>query len=333
MNKERKDGKFMEKLATFIVDKRKAFYLLFILAIIYSLISIPKVKINQDISSYLPDDTETRIGINTMEDEFETFADAQFMISNISYDIAEKIAEHIKTMPAVLRVTFENSKKYYNGSSALIIVSFDANKTNELVNQTVLDIKEYLKDYDLYTVSEVGDDFSEVLKQEMSIILLLSVIVIVAVLIFTSKSYLEIFVFLIVFAVAGALNMGTNFWFGEISFVTNSIAIILQLALAVDYAIILCHRFMEELERYIAHDAIIKALSKAIIEISSSSLTTISGLIALTTMQFGIGMDMGAVLIKGILFSLITVFLLMPGLLLMMSRGIEKTRHKTSCLA
>ncbi len=318
----------MEKVATFIVDKRKAFYLLFILSIIYSIISIPKVKINQDISTYLPDETETRVGLKIMEKEFKTFGSAQIMISNISYAQADKIAQHIDELPHVLRISFENTEKYYMNSSALIIVSFDNVADDPDVLATMQYIKDYLKDYDIYVVSEVGDDFSKILEAEMRVILIIAAIIIVGVLIFTSKSYLEILVFIIVFAVAGVLNMGTNYWFGEISFVTKSIAIILQLALAVDYAIILCHRFTEELEHYDARNAIIQSLSKAIIEISSSSLTTISGLLALTTMQFEIGMDMGTILIKGILFSLITVFLLMPGLLLMFSKGIEKTQHK-----
>ena len=158
--------------------------------------------------------------------------------------------------------------------------------------------------------------------------MLIAVVVVVAVLLTTSKSYMELVVFVIVFVVAAILNMGTNYLLKEISFVTNSIAVILQLALAVDYAIILCHRYMEERDTLPAREADIKALSKAIIEISSSSLTTVSGLVALTTMQFKIGADIGIVLIKSIICSLTTVFLLMPGLLMMFNRSIERTRHR-----
>ncbi len=328
MNKENNTPSIMERIAEFIVDKRKAFYLIFILACVYSIISIPKVKINDEISSYLPESTETRIGLNIMENQFTTFANAQIMISNITYEKALEIKEYIEEQNAVLRVTFENKSSYYDKSSALIIVAFDDVKDDPEVLETMEKIKKHLEGYDVYIVSEVGDDFSKVLEAEMRVILILASIVIVAVLIFTSKSYAELIAFFVVFAVAGLLNMGTNYWFGEISFVTKSIAIILQLALAVDYAIILSHRFMEEMETHSPHNAMVKALSKAIIEISSSSLTTISGLLALTTMQFKIGLDMGTILIKGILFSLLTVFLLMPGLLLMLSSWIEKSRHR-----
>ena len=122
--------------------------------------------------------------------------------------------------------------------------------------------------------------------------------------------------------------MGTNYWFGTISSITNSIAVVLQLALAIDYAIILCDRFMEEHETLDAEEAVKVALSKAIPEISSSSLTTISGMVAMMFMQFRLGYDMGIILVKAIILSLISVFFLMPGVLLIFAKGIDKTHHK-----
>ena len=146
------------------------------------------------------------------------------------------------------------------------------------------------------------------LDKDMVMILLLAGVVIVAVLLFTSTTYAEIPVYLMTFIAAAILNKGTNFLFGTISFVTNSIAVVLQLALAVDYAIILAHRFMEEHEDKDAREAVIVALSKAIPEIAGSSLTTIGGLIAMTFMQYKMGPDMGIVLIKAIILSLCAVF-------------------------
>jgi predicted RND superfamily exporter protein len=141
--------------------------------------------------------------------------------------------------------------------------------------------------------------------------------------------YFEVVIFGIVFAVAAVMNMGTNFWLGEISSITNSIAVILQLVLAIDYAIIFIHRYQDEVAKNPnVKAALIEALSKAILEISSSSLTTISGLIALTMMQFRLGYDMGIVLTKGIVCSLITVFLLMPGLIMLFPRQLKKTAHR-----
>lgn len=158
----------------------------------------------------------------------------------------------------------------------------------------------------------------------------LAAVVIMAVLLFTSRSYFEVVIFLIVFSVAALLNMGTNFWLGEISSITNSIAVILQLALAIDYAIIFSHRYQDEIDRFpTEREALIEALSKSIVEISSSSLTTISGLVALMLMQFRLGYDLGLVLSKGILCSLITVFLLMPGLIASFFRPLRRTTHKS----
>ena len=128
--------------------------------------------------------------------------------------------------------------------------------------------------------------------------------------------------------VKALLNMGTNFLLGTISFISNSVTIVLQLALAIDYAIILCHRYTEERENLPAREATITALSKAIPEISSSSLTTVSGLLALAFMQFKIGEDLAVVLIKAIILSLLSVFTLMPGLIMVFSKWMDKTVHK-----
>lgn len=162
----------------------------------------------------------------------------------------------------------------------------------------------------------------------MLIVDLIAVAIIIAVLLITSRTYAEIPVLLLTFGSAALLNMGTNYMMGEISFVTNSIAIVLQLALAIDYAIILCHRFTDEHEDKSAREAAIAALGKAIPEISASSLTTISGLLALTFMQYRLGGDIGAVLIKAIFLSMLSVFLLMPGLLVIFAPLIDKTHHR-----
>ena len=187
-----------------------------------------------------------------------------------------------------------------------------------------------MADYDVYVSTEVGSEESsaESLAKDMNIILVLAVVVIVAVLLLSTKAYLQIPVLLITFGVAAILNMGTNYWFGTISSITNSIAVVLQLALAIDYAIILCDRFMEEHETLDAEEAVKVALSKAIPEISSSSLTTISGMVAMMFMQFRLGYDMGIILVKAIILSLISVFFLMPGVLLIFAKGIDKTHHK-----
>lgn len=327
MSEERKSEDFMLKLARFIVDKRKAFYLVFLAAVLFCAASVSKVHVNNDITSYLPADTETRRGLTLMEEEFTTLGSGQFMLTNVTYDEADQVAKEIEHIDGVSGVEFDDTEKHYTGSSALITVTFDGEKDDPVALQAMDHLKSILTPYDTYIYSEVGLDTSAQLQSEMGIILVIAAIVIVIVLLFTSKSYMEVPVYVIVFGVAAVLNMGTNYWFGEVSYITNSVAIVLQLALAIDYAIIFCHRYMEERETKPAREADIAALSKAIVEISSSSLTTISGMIALMLMQFRIGFDMGAVMSKGIICSMLTVFLLMPGLLMLFSNGIERTRH------
>lgn len=327
MSEERKSEDFMLKLARFIVDKRKAFYLVFLAAVLFCAASVSKVHVNNDITSYLPADTETRRGLTLMEEEFTTLGSGQLMLTNVTYDEADQVAKEIEHIDGVSGVEFDDTEKHYTGSSALITVTFDGEKDDPVALQAMDHLKSILAPYDTYIYSEVGLDTSAQLQSEMGIILVIAAIVIVIVLLFTSKSYMEVPVYVIVFGVAAVLNMGTNYWFGEVSYITNSVAVVLQLALAIDYAIIFCHRYMEERETKPAREADIAALSKAIVEISSSSLTTISGMIALMLMQFRIGFDMGAVMSKGIICSMLTVFLLMPGLLMLFSNGIERTRH------
>ena len=325
---ENKSNNFMKSVATFIVDKRKAIYLVFIAAFIFCLLSINKVKVNNDITSYLPADTETRRGLTVMEDEFVTYATAQVMVNNITYERAKEIGDKIEELDGVGMFQFDDTDTHYKDNSALYTVQFEGAIKDEVSENAMKEIKSILEGYDTYILSEVGNDVVAMLAHEMSIILAIAAVVIFLVLTFTSKTYFEVVVFVIVFAVSAVFNMGTNYWFGEISFITNSISVVLQLALAIDYAIIFCHRYMEEKTRLPAREADIEALSKAIIEISSSSLTTISGLVALMLMQLRIGFDMGIVLSKGILCSLLTVFLLMPGLIMLFNRQIEKTRHR-----
>lgn len=319
----------MLKLARFIVDKRKAFYLIFLASFIFCAVSISKVHVNDDITTYLPAHTETRRGLTLMDEEFITLGSANIMVSNITYDAAYNLSLKIEKIPGVSSVEFDDTQDHYHDSAALFSVSFDGEEDDPDTAAVLLQVEQLLEGYDYYPSTTVGRDESASLQQEMTVILAIAAVVIVVVLLFTSKSYMEVPVYLIVFATAAVLNMGTNFIFGTISFITNSIAIVLQLAMAIDYAIIFCHRYMEERDNGLdAREADIAALSKAIIEISSSSLTTISGLVALMLMQLRIGFDMGIVLTKGIIFSMLCVFLLMPGLLMLFSGPIERTRHR-----
>lgn len=322
-------GSFMQKVAAVIVDRKTFFFLAFIVMAVFCAFSRNWVNVNDDITSYLAKDTETRRGLDIMESEFTTFATANVMVSSITYDAAAKLAPQIEVINGVHSVEFDDTEDHYKNASALFAVTFDGDTTSEVSEKAMDEIKSLLADYDTYISSEVGNPLEQTIKSEMVVVLGIAVFIIIAVLLFTSKTYMEIPVLLITFGAAALLNMGTNYWFGTISYVTDSIAVVLQLALAIDYAIILCHRYTEEREHLEARDAAVAALSKAIPEISASSLTTISGLAALTLMHFRLGYDMGIVLIKAIVMSMLSVFLLMPGLLVLFSKLIDKTHHRS----
>ena len=329
MENEKPKGNGMEKLATFIVDKRNLFFLLYIFALIFCAIATGWVKVEDDITTYLPDTTETRQGLTVMNDNFVTYGTANVMVSNITYDTALEIQEQLEDIDGVTTVDFDDTDEHYTNASALFSVSFDGEVGDAHAEQALQEIRDKLEGtYDTSIYSEVGYDSSADLQSEMVVIVIIAAIIIVLVLTLTSRSYAEVPVLIMTFGAAALLNMGTNFLCGTISFISNSVTVILQLALAIDYAIILCHRFSDEHETMPTREACIAALSKAIPEISSSSLTTISGLAALAFMHFGIGRDLATVLIKAILFSLLSVFTLMPGLLVLFSKLIDKTRHK-----
>jgi len=319
---------FMMKMATFIVDKRNLFFLLYVFAIIFCIFSMNWVEVENDVTTYLSDDTETKQGLTVMNDNFIAFGTARVMVSNITYETAEEIFDILTEIEGVDMVTFDDSEDHFRNATALYDVNFGGGAMEEDSLRAMAEIREKLGKYDLSIDSLVGYDENAMLDQEMTTILVVAVVIILVVLTLTSRSYAEVPVLLITFGVAALINMGTNFLCGKISFISDSIAVVLQLALAIDYAIILCHRYSDEHETKNAREACITALSKSIPEISASSLTTISGLAALGFMEFAIGLDMSIVLMKSILLSLLSVFTLMPGLLLLFDPLIERTKHR-----
>ncbi len=327
MSKQKSGGLF-EQIATFIVDKRSLFFLLYIFAFIFCMFSAGWVQVENDVTTYLPEGTETRLGIEAMNRNFVTTGMARIMVSNVTYETALDLSEKIAQVDQVVMVTFNDSEDHYKNAAAVFDVNLKGATNAPETIGAMEEIRSLLSGYDTYVDTLVGYDENAMLATEMATILLVGVVIIIAVLISTSRAYMEVVVLLMTFGAAAILNVGTNFLCGKISFISNSIAVVLQLALAIDYAIILCHRFTDEHETKNARDSAILALSKAIPEISASSLTTVSGLAALGFMEFAIGLDMAIVLIKSILLSMLSVFTLMPGLLVLFCPLLDKTRHK-----
>ena len=319
----------LEKVATTIVDRRNLLFLFFIILIVFSLFSMSWVEVEDDIVYYLDKDSNTRKGITIMDEEFTTFGMANIMVSNISYINGEEIAQLIEKVNGVDSVIFENTEAHYKNSSALFVAMFEREETDPVTLTAMDEIREIVQPYDSSISTTIGFNMADQLMKDMTLVGIVASIIILLVLIFTSNSYAEIPILLATFGVAALLNMGTNFLLGKISFISNSVGVILQLALAIDYAIILTHRFTEERELLPARDAAIAALTKAIPEISSSSLTTMAGLAALAFMKFGIGLDLAMVMIKAIMLSMLAVFTLMPGLLVITSNLMDKTTHRS----
>ena len=327
--KEKDDASFMVKVATFIVDKRNLFFLIFGIAIIFSLVSSSWVKVENALSAYLPDSTETSKGLSRMENEFITYGSAKIMVTNITYETACEISDMIEDMDSVVMLTFDDTSEHYNNFSALYDVTFNYPETDDRALEALSELEDKLSGYDIYVSTTMGDASAEQIESEMSVITVLVAIIVVTVLLLTSQTWAEVPVLLLTFVASMLITNGTNFIMGTISFVSNSVTVVLQLALSIDYAIIFCNRYKEEHERLPIREADIVALSKAIPEIASSSLTTIGGLVAMMFMQFGIGRDMALCLIRAIFLSLLSVFLLMPGLLMLFGKLMDKTRHKS----
>ena len=327
-NEPQKEG-LMTKVATFIVDKRNLFFLLTILSVIFTMFSRNWVEVENDMASYLPPASETRQGLDVMEEQFITFGTARVMVSNITLDTAWDLGSRLSKLEGVQSIAFDDTADHYAHASALYEITFDFDEKDQACLDTLETVKSKLSGYDVYVSTSLGNTQGDIIEAEVNVIMVYVAIIILVVLLLTSQTYAEVPVLLLTFVSAMIMNLGTNFLLGKISFVSNSVTSILQLALSLDYAIILCNRFKDEHQALPIREATIVALSKAIPEIGASSLTTIGGLVAMMFMQFRIGPDMAICLIKSILFALLAVFVVMPGLLVLFGPLMDRTRHRS----
>ena len=177
------DSNFMTKLATFIVDKKTLFFLLYIFAVIFCAFSSGWVNVENDVTTYLPEDTETRQGIVAMNDNFTTFATAKIMVSNVTYETAEELSKQIEDVEGVSMVTFDDTPDHYTNASALFDISFDGVVSDEISKQALSDVEALMDGYDYCVYSDVGYDENATLQGEMSVILIIAVVIIIVVLI------------------------------------------------------------------------------------------------------------------------------------------------------
>ncbi len=306
---------------------------LFAVAAVLSAITMGKVAINYNLADYLGKDTQTKIALDIIEDKFGTTGNLQVMAKNVSEETADEIRDKIENVKNVLNVNFDKyDEAYYKDGNALYVVIIDGDDYSDNAKQVTADIKSTLASYD---GAEYGgttiekQSLQDSITSEMKYILIVSLCLVVAILLITSESWLEPFVLLIASGVAVLINRGTNVFFGEISYITNSISAILQLALSVDYSIVLLHTYRKEKEKTDDNGEAMSSAIKAVLRpISASALTTIAGLLALLFMSFRIGFDIGIVLMKGIVISAITSVTLLPALVLLLDKLLKKTTKK-----
>ncbi len=319
----------MRKITDFIINKRYFILILFIIFTILSIFASSKVKINHDIAKYLPDTSQTRIGMNIMEDEFSNnkTSTLNLMFENLVDNEKLDIKNYLESIEGVESVGYDNTEKYNKENYTLYVITVndkaDSKKATDVYNK----ITEKYKEYTFYTSGDISEDNKSVLPFW---IIALAVFCALIILIIMCESYVEPFLFLTTILIAVVLNKGTNIIFPNVSNITDSITAILQMALSMDYSIMLMNRYdQEKRTENNKVKAMKNALYKAFQAISSSSITTIVGLLALIFMSFKIGKDLGFVLAKGVLFSLICIFFVLPSLILMFDKWIVKSKKKS----
>ena len=318
----------MQKIAAFIVKKRKLLLVVMLILAVVCAALMPLVGINTDMTKYLPDSSQMKIGMDHMN---EAFPDAvQTYTIRVMFrglDAREKLAirEQLAEIPNVQSVAYEPDSSDYNRDDATLYklsTLYDYNSDEEA--QIERDVAERFADYDIAVRS---DDTSS--PSIPPIVFVLSLSILTVILLIACPSYFEPVLFLLTIGVAVLLNQGTNIFLGETSDVTASISAILQLALSMDYSIILMNRYRQELAKGDDREsAMTRALTAAFGSITGSSVTTIVGLLMLVFMRFKIGFDLGIVLAKGVLFSLLCVFTVLPGLILWADKVIRRTMKK-----
>lgn len=334
------------RLARFIIKKQKWIESVFAAGCLFSLIAMLFVNVNYDLTEYLPDTARSHIGLDQMEAAFGYPGTARVMLKDVSLYEAKQYKDRLEAVDGVDQILWcdstvniyagedfidmESIEDYYKDGCAVMDVTFDEGDTSAKTAQAIEQMQAITGEKGYYVGMAVQTkSLTENVESEMSLILTVAVIMIFAVLCITTNAWSEPFLFLLVMGVAILLNRGTNIFIGTVSFLTDNVAMVLQLATSMDYSIFLLDAFSREREGGLSEEeAMVRAVDDAINSIFASSLTTVVGFLALVSMKFTIGFDMGLVLAKGIVFSLLTVVFFMPAMILKFASMNERTRHR-----
>ena len=333
----------MDKLLSLILKYKKTVVTFFLIATLVSAFASTFVKVNYNIMDYLPDAAPSTIALEEMNEQYtDGTPNLRVLVKDVSVSEVLKIKEKLKTFVGVEKVTWlddaeniyqpmefipqKTLDEYYKANNALITLTIDDDKKVE----SLTEIRDYLG-YDCPMSGKAINDVTaiEQTSKEVQLIMILVCVIVLIILILTTDSFFEPVLFLITIGIAIMINRGTNVFLGEISFVTNAAGSVLQLAVSMDYSIILVHRFAE-IKKTMNDDemAMVKAVEKTFGSIMSSGLTTVMGFAALILMKFKIGPDMGIVMAKSIAISLFTVILFLPSATLLTYKLVLKTHHR-----
>lgn len=341
------EGGFSTMLAYQIIKKRGFIEILFAIGCLFSLLAMLFVDVNYDLTKYVPKSAVSAQGLDKMKEVFGYPGTARVMIKDVSLYEAKQYKEKFEAVDGVDQVLWcdttvnvyagedfinmDDIKDYYKDNCAVMDITFDEESDSNRTKNAITELKEITGDKGCFSGMAIQNkSLIETTASEMQTILVVAVIMIFAVLALTTTAWTEPILFMLVMGVAVLLNRGTNIFIGTVSFLTNNVAIILQLATSMDYSIFLLDAFLRWRNAgFSEEEAIVKAVEEAINSIFASSLTTVVGFLALVTMKFNIGFDMGLVLAKGIICSLLAVVFFMPAMILKFAKWNDKTRHRS----
>ena len=317
------------KLARLTVRYRAVILILFILMTGWAFAHLDATPINYDLTSYLSEDTDTSVGLRRMLAAFDETSSFRLALPDGDDAEASRLAREIGALPGVMNAAFAPEKNVTENGVTWRLIEV---MTTEADAARAYDGAEALLGGRAHlTAGSVKDGrtLQNSIRTEMPGVMIVSCLIVLVVLLVMTHSWIQPLLFYLIIGVSIILNMGTNMVFSSISFITFAVTAILQLALAMDYSIMLINAYDRELgPDDKAADAMIRALAATYMPVLSSSLTTVAGMLSLVTMSFTIGYDIGMVLAKGILISMLTVFFLMPGLLVMLTPVIRRTTHR-----
>ena len=336
----------MQKFSNFVVKNKMIILLISLLMLIPSIIGYSLTKTNYDILVYLPSDIETLKGQNILKDDFGMGA---FSVSLVDNRVSEKelveLENKIRNIDCVTNVVSINDitgttiplemipKKLLdhvsNNNSKLLLITFETGTSDEETTNAVKTIEELSDDIKVGGMSAMSLDMQNLVESQTFAYVAVAVIFCLIVLMLSLDSYIVPLLLLGNIGLSILFNMGTNIMFGEISYITKAIAAVLQLGVTTDFSIFLYHKYEAAKKNKKTNDeAMSEAINETMVSVVGSSLTTIAGFLALCTMKFGLGKDIGLVMAKGVIFGVLTVLTVYPSLLLIFDKLIQKTKHK-----